>query len=127
MSKKKRPIRFGSHEYMVARKREIAKQEARLNYKDMLKIYLSFSLAELKEIDHPLYEIIKRTFPNLDENATVADARTLKLLDKAIREGSQKSIELTYKLDGSMSDLTVEPNFDELDEVLKGVKWWIKH
>ena len=31
------------------------------------------------------------------------------------REGSIKTLELSYKLDGSMSDLTNDPDFDEID------------
>lgn len=36
--------------------------------------------------------------------------------------GSSKAIELSYKLDGSMSDLAVEPDYDAINDATKGVK-----
>ena len=50
---KKKPARFGTHEYMKMKKQEVIKQEAEMNYKDQLKIYLSFNVKELKEMGSP--------------------------------------------------------------------------
>ena len=124
MSKKKetKGVRYGSHEYMVKRQTEVLKQEARLSYKNKLKVYLSFSVKELKEMKHPLYDIVIKAFPTIDENATLDDARITRLLDSALRLGSIKAIEMTYKLDGSMSDLAAEPNYDLIEEETEGVK-----
>lgn len=121
MSKKK-PVRYGSHQYNLERKKEVIKAEARLNHRDKLKIYLSYTIGELKEMNHPLYDIIHKAFPTLHENATIDDARLTKLFDKMFREGSIKTLELSYKLDGSMSDLTNDPDFDEIDSATEGIK-----
>lgn len=121
MSKKK-PVRYGSHQYNLERKKEVIKAEAMLNHRDKLKIYLSYTIGELKEMNHPLYDIIHKAFPTLHENSTIDDARITKLFDKMFREGSIKTLELSYKLDGSMSDLTNDPDFDEIDSATEGIK-----
>lgn len=118
----KKPVRYGSHSYYVERKKEVIKQEARLSHRDKLKIYLSYTLEELKEMNHPLYDIVHKAFPELHEKATIDDARLTKLFDKMFREGSIKTLELSYKLDGSMSDLVNDPDFDEIDEATEGIK-----
>lgn len=123
MSKKpKKLIRFGSHEYMLERKREVIKAEAKMNYKDRLKVYLSFNVKELKEMKSPLYDIIISKFPDIDENATLDDMRIVKLFDNMISLGSSKAIELSYKLDGSMSDLSNEPDYELIEEETEGIK-----
>lgn len=114
--------RMGSHEYMVERRKEVIKQEAQMSYRDHLKVYLSFSLKELKQMKSPIYDIVKNAFPSMDENTTLYDARVTKLFDKIFRESSMKALELTFKLDGSMSDLTNEPNYDEVTENTGGIK-----
>jgi aminoglycoside phosphotransferase family enzyme len=121
MSKKK-SIRYGSFDYMLEKKREIIKQEAQLNYKDKLKVYLNFDIKELKEMNHPIYNIIKRSYPDIDETLKLDDVRITKLFDNMISLGSTKALELSYKLDGSMSDLTPEPDYDLISEETEGIK-----
>ena len=122
MSKNKKPIRYGSHEYMIARNKEVIKNEAMLNHKDRLRVYLSFNVSELKEMNHPLYAVIKKAFPDIQDDATLDDVRITKLFENMIALGSSKAIELSYKLDGSMSDLAVEPDYDAISEATEGVK-----
>lgn len=119
---KKKPARFGTHEYMKMKKQEVIKQEAEMNYKDQLKIYLSFNVKELKEMGSPLYDLVIKKFPNADEDFTLNEARFYKLFEKVISESSMKALELTFKLDGSMSDLTSEPDYDSIAEATKEVK-----
>lgn len=115
-------MRVGSHKWLVERKKETLRQEAALSYRDKLKVYLTFTLEELKEMKHPLYDIVKKTFPNLPETATLDDARFVKFFDKLFRESSTKVMEMSFKLDGSMSDLTNDPDYAEVEEAMKGVK-----
>lgn len=122
MSKNKKQIRYGSHEYMMERNREVIRTEAQLNHKDRLRVYLSFKVDELKEMKHPLYGIIKKAFPEIQDDATLDDVRITKLFENMISLGSSKAIELSYKLDGSMSDLAVEPDYDAINDATKGVK-----
>lgn len=119
---KKSPLRYGSHAYNVARKKEVIKQEAQLNYRDKLKVYLSFTIKELEEMNHPIHAIVKKHFPEAQDSMTLDDIRFVKFFDKLLREGSIKMMELSFKLDGSMSELTNEPDYDEIDEATKGVK-----
>jgi len=121
MSKKK-SMRYGSHQYYVEKKKALIKEEAKLSYRDKVKVYLSFTLEELEAMDHPLYEIIKKEYPKFPKNATLDEARMTKMFEKIIKEGSNKTLELSYKLDGSMSDLTNEPDFDEIDIATEGIK-----
>lgn len=115
-------MRYGSHKYMVAKKKEMLKAEAALSYRERLRILLTFSMEELKEMKHPIYDIVMKHFPNLPEQATLDDARFIKFFDKMFRESSTKVLEMSFKLDGSMSDLVNDPNYHEIEEATKGVK-----
>lgn len=123
-TKKTKPksARYGTAEYLKMKKQEVIKQEALMNYKEQLKVYLSFNLKELKEMGSPLYDIVVKKFPNVDEDFTLNEARFVKLFEKVIMESSMKALELTFKLDGSMSDLTSEPDYESITEATKGVK-----
>lgn len=120
MSKPK--IRYGTHEWLKERKSQVIKQEAMLNYKDKVKIYLSMTIKELKENNHPIYKTINRVYPDIDENLTLDDARLTKLFDSAIGLGSIKALEMLYKLDGSMSDLSSEPDYDHIAKETEGIE-----
>ena len=122
MKKEKEKIRYGTHEWLQLRRKEIIKQEAQFNYKDRLKVYLSFSIQELEEMGHPLYKVIKKAFPTIDKSLTLDDARLTKLFESAISLGSIKALELTYKLDGSMSDLSNEPDYETISDETEGIK-----
>lgn len=100
----------------------LLKLESELKFKDRLRVYMSLSLAELKKHGHPLYDVISKKYPNLDESLTVDDARVLKLMEKIFVESSNKSIELSYKLDGSLNDAKVQFDFEEIERLTKGVK-----
>lgn len=118
----KQSKRYGSHEFMKARQQEVLRLESEISYKNKVKIYLSFDLGELKTINQELYELVKKAYPMLDDTATLDDVRITRLFDSAIRQGSIKAIELLYKLDGSMSDLTSEVDYAAIAEETEGIK-----
>lgn len=96
------------------------KSNATLSYRDKLKVFLGMSLEELK--GSPVYESIKKRFPDLDDSATLDEARIMLLFDKAFVESSQKSLELMYKLDGSMTGIQVDIDFAEIEELTEDIK-----
>lgn len=115
-------MKYGSSEYYRERYRDVVKEEAKLKYRDKVKVFLSFSLKELKAAKHPLYDVIMKKFPTMDEDATLDEVRIFKLFEKVFNEGSMKALEMTYRLDGSMNDLVNEPDYEELDEALEDIK-----
>lgn len=115
-------MRFGSAEWYSEKYKRIIKETAKLKYRDKLKVYLSLSLGELRENGSPLYDIVKKEFPEMTDDMSLDEARMTKLFKKVFMESSMKALELTYRLDGSLSDITNEPDFDELEEALKEVK-----
>ena len=119
---KKAPMRFGSYEYQVARKKEQVKQNAMLNYKDRLKVYLSFTIGELESANHPLAKIVLKHYPEISKFATLDDVRVIKMFDNMLTLSSSKALELSYKLDGSMSDLTNEPDYEIIEAETEGIK-----
>jgi hypothetical protein len=121
MSKNKKVL-LGSHDYMVMKHRELVEKEATLTYKDKLRAYLSFSLAELEEMNHPLFDIIDKKFPDLPKHYTLDDVRMTKLFQNIIELGSTKGIELTYKMDGSMSDTERPIDYDAINKETEGIK-----
>lgn len=113
-------MKFGDREWyaeQLLKEKEFTKT---VNYKDQLRVLLSLPIKELKGT--PLYNKIKSIYKDIDENITVAELRTMKLLEKVFIESSQKSLDLTYKLDGSMADLTVELDFADIDDAIGGIK-----
>lgn len=115
-------MKYMSHEYLRERYKAQLKENAELKYKDKVKVFLGFRVKELKEMGHPLYKIVKKAFPDLNEEATLDEARITKLFEKVFYESSMKALELTFRLDGSMSDLESEPDYDEIDNATEGVK-----
>lgn len=113
-------MKFGDELWYKKKYEEIAKAEARLKYKDKLRVFLSFSVKDIKGT--PLEQTIRKVFPEVDENATLDELRIMKLFDKVFVESSMKAMELTYKLDGSMNDLAEDPDFDEVDIATEGIK-----
>lgn len=114
-------MKFGDNkEFYRERQKEILKEEAMLRYKDKLKVWLSLSVGELKNT--PLYKMIKGQYPDLDENATLDEVRIIKLFDKAFVESSFKALEMTWKLDGSMNDVSVKVNFDDLNKEIGDIE-----
>lgn len=115
-------MRFGSHEWYVRKYKEQQKLEAELKYRDKLKVFLGLNLGELKEADHPLYEIIKKEFPTMNDKMSLDEARMTKLLKKVFMESSMKALELTYKLDGSLTDITNDPDYDLVERETSDIK-----
>lgn len=115
-------MKFGSHEWYRQKYKEQQRIEAELRYRDKLKVFLGIRLEELKEAKHPLYAIIKKEFPDLDDMMTIDEARITKLLKKVFTESSMKALELTYKLDGSLTDIVNEPNYDLVERETKDIK-----
>ena len=115
-------MRKGSYEWYLEKYKQQIKETARMNYRDKLKVMLSLDLGTVKEINSTLYGIIKNEFPNLDDKDTLDTARMTKLMKKVFMESSMKALELTYKLDGSLSDLSVEPDYETLERELEDIK-----
>lgn len=115
-------MKFYSYKYQKERAKEALKQQALLNGKDILRIYLSYTLDELKLMKNPLYDKLIKAYPNLPNNMTIMEMRTMELLDKVFIQKSIKAIELTYKLDGSFDDTSTPPDFDTQEELTEGIK-----
>lgn len=115
-------MKYGSNEWYRKKYQDEVKATANIKYRDKVKVFLGLSLEELEKAGHPLYEIIVKQYPNLDKKATLDEARILKLFDKVFSESSMKALEMLYKLDGSMSDLENEPDYDEVEEATEGIK-----
>lgn len=115
-------MRVGSYEWYIQKYKDTRREEAQLRYRDKLKVFLGLNLQELKEAGHPIYDIVKKAFPNLDEMATLDEARIVKLFDKIFNESSLKALELTYRLDGSMSDLENDPDYERVERETVDIK-----
>lgn len=115
-------MKFGKEakQFYIDRQKEIIKEEAILSYKDKLKAWLSMSIEELKET--PLYNILISKYPDISKDATLAELRIIKLFEKVFVESSQKALELSFKLDGSMDDLRVKISYDDLNEAIKEIE-----
>lgn len=113
-------MKYGDHNYYLDKYKKVAQEQSKLRFKDKLKVWLSLPLIEMK--DTSLYKIIKAAYPELSDEATLDEARMTKLFDKIFRESSQKALELSYKLDGSLADMSIDINFDDVDEATEGVK-----
>ena len=113
-------MKFYEREYLLAKMKADAEYSKELNYKDELKVFLSLSIAEVKGTK--LHKEILRIYPDIDPSITLRQLRTMKMLEKMFVESSQKAMELSYKLDGSMSDLSVSIDFNEIDEGTEGIK-----
>lgn len=113
-------MKYGDHNYYLDKYKKVAQEQSKLKFKDKLKVWLSLPLVEMK--DTSLYKIIKSAYPELADEATLDEARMTKLFDKIFRESSQKALELSYKLDGSLADMSIDINFDDVDDATEGVK-----
>ena len=113
-------MKFYEREYLLAKMKADAEYSKELNYKDELKVFLSLSIDEVKGTK--LHKEILRIYPDIDPSITLRQLRTMKMLEKMFVESSQKAMELSYKLDGSMSDLSVSIDFNEIDEGTEGIK-----
>ena len=122
MSKKNKPMRIGSHEYVSERYKEVMVQEATLSYRNKLRAYLSFSLKELKELNHQLYDIVSKKFPDMPEEYTLDDLRITSLMNNMITLGSMKAVELSYKIDGTMSDTEMPIDHNAIEEEIGGIE-----
>lgn len=115
-------MKKGSMEWYKAKHRETLRMEAELSYRDKIKVYLNLPLHELKEANPVLYQVVKEKYRTLDDNATLDEARMIKLFEKVFVESSMKALEMLYKLDGSMSDLTNDPDWEEVEAATEGIK-----
>jgi hypothetical protein len=113
-------MRIGDEMWYKERLNAILKHEAKLSYKDKLKVFLSLTVEELAGT--PLEETIRRAFPNVNEKTTLDELRLFKLWDKVLVESSMKAMELTYKLDGSMHDLAPDTDFEEIEIATEGIE-----
>lgn len=114
-------MKFGDELWYKKKHEELIKAEARIKYKDRLKVFLSLSIDDIPK-SSPLGETLRKVFPNADPNTTLDELRVMKLFDKIFVESSMKAMELSYKLDGSMNDLVEDPDFDEIDVATEGIK-----
>jgi len=112
-------LKYGNYDYYTKKKKTVLKQEAMLSYKEKIRVWLSLPLSELKNT--PLYNAIKNNYDVPDE-ATLDEVRIIKMFDKALVEGNTKILEMLYKLDGSMSDLTVSIDYGDFDETTEDVR-----
>lgn len=115
-------MRYGSVEWYRQKNKERLRKEAELSYRDKLKVHLNIPLIELKETNPTLYEMVMKKYPLIDERATLDEARMIKLFEKVFVESSMKAIEMLYRLDGSMSDLTNDPNYEEVERATEDIK-----
>ena len=113
-------MRYGDQKYYEEKFKKMVDEEKKIKYRDKIRVWLSLTLEDIKET--PLGKKIKVLYPEIDEKVTLDELRIMKLFDKVFNESSMKAMELLYKLDGSMKDISVEINFDEIDDNLDGVK-----
>mgnify|MGYP003558508269 FL=1 len=75
---------------------------------------------KLKDLEgFPVYERLVKL--GYDTEMMIKEIRMNELLRKGLVEGSMKALELSFKLDGSLSDITIDVNFEEIEEETEGI------
>lgn len=115
--------RLGDKDFYIRQKKLLQEQEKDYTYKDELRVWLNQPLSFFKENHHDLYLMIKKKFKNADDNMTLNEVRMTKLFENAFLLNSNKAIELTYKLDGSMNELAKEVDLSDVIENIGGIEW----
>lgn len=114
-------VRIGSQEWYRKRYKDLVKEEAKLSNREKFKVSLSLTLKDLKVMKHPLYDVIKQKYPKLADETRISDARDFKLLEKVFTESSMKALEMTYKLDGSLTDIKNEVDYETVEKMTEDV------
>lgn len=114
-------MRVGSQEWYRNRYKDLVREEAKLSNREKFKVSLSLTLKDLKVMKHPLYDVIKQKYPKLSDETRISDARDFKLLEKVFTESSMKALEMTYKLDGSLTDIKNEVDYETIEQMTEDV------
>ncbi len=108
-----------SREWYIEKNKEVVKEAAMLDYRDKIRVWLSLPIDELKST--PLYQMITDKYPGI-EHLTLDEARIIKLFEKIFKENSQRALEFSYKLDGSMDETKIRVSHEDLYAAVEDIK-----
>lgn len=102
--------------------KEEAQRLAKISYNNRLKVWLGRSLKDISGTF--LYGRIKEAFNGeISDDTTLDEVRIQTLIANMLKGGTAgiRAIELTYRIDGSLSSVEQDVDLDEIEEKTEGI------